>query len=82
MSARFSSWADSQIGISPLAKLLLVRLADAHVGCDGIVRWDPEFIADFCCVTPAEIGIAFGDLVDRGLVRLREGRFVLACGVE
>lgn len=82
MSAQFTNWAAGQGGIPPIAKLLLLRLADAHTEADGAVRWDPRWVAEFCCATTAEVGVAFGDLVDKGLVRRREGRFVLACCVR
>jgi len=82
MSTQFSAWAAAQHGISPLAKLLLLRLADAHAGCDGAIRWDPEWVTVFCCSGSAELNVAFDDLVDKGLVLWREGRFVLACSVR
>ncbi|WP_293678308.1 hypothetical protein [uncultured Phenylobacterium sp.] len=79
MSIARNSWAGDQRGISPLAKLLLIRLADASDE-QGWISWQLEHTAAWCGATAAEIGVAFGDLVDAGLVSHVDDRWRLPGG--
>ena len=76
MSAERICWASDQRGISPLAKLLLIRLADVS-GMDDAVDWRPFEAESYCGVKVDEIGVALGDLVDAGLAAFEEGRLRL-----
>ena len=77
MSVERTCWACDQRGLSPVAKLLLIRLADAS-DMDGWISWELEHTAAWCGVKVDELGVALGDLVDAGLVSHAEGRFRLA----
>lgn len=50
---------------SPLAKLILLRLADCF---DGVGYLDPDKISEFCCCQPADVVAEINGLIEDGFL--------------
>ena len=70
MSHQATNWAAESSGISPLAKLVLLRLAD-RADESGICYPSQRRLAAECCITERTVRNAIADLITRGLVFIR-----------